>query len=1239
MASREGRRRSFSCGAQPAAAILILFVVMSPAPASGDCFDHLIVSDDVVFGGVSDSIILVAEVNERTPQGTELYFIAVDEAVTRSLPTEEEFLKYFSVNSVDKFNLTFELRASLLGVPDYPDVQDEVFGKLSLSNFSDGSECTISISHMIKDQNSQTPMLDKESYSVTIREDYPPSLQLLDVEVTVWDYDGTEPNNMFSVIVSECPLKATEEKYNVIEGQPVRVYFELTSHLDFETSSTDTCTVTAKDYGVPSLISSQATIHIAVRDIPDEPPKFTSDFYFAEVTVSVPNGDPLATSPGPIHAEDGDKGILSTISYALEDGRPDAPGTDYFTIDTKNGSVTLTRELDAAILVFERISFLITAKDDTDDKGNAVLEVTLPPLPTTTASTTTVSTTEVTCPECTCPTEEPTTEGTCKPCPSPTTTAETCPSPTTAEPCPTTAEPCVCPTTAEPCPTTAEPCVCPTTAEPCPTTAEPCVCPTTGDITTPTEVIVTPCPTVTSPSITCPPCSTTTTTTLGPTPPSIAFRKDSYTGEIYPQFESVWQVKVDVGDGVNRDDVRFSWGKCKSNVREADKEKQQNVAQDGSGAETRVNLEVGLPWSTNLNGDLHFEQYKYATEVLKPLQEEVVLKVKAVTEESNTVNYTLREEDENFAIDAITGEITTKVEYVIPASYQLVAVATVTGTNLRAETQVTIVVLESSSGSLTMIKSLLRETVLEGNGVEEVVAVIQTSGPTGTMCISGVQPVAAAGMFRMDLVENEWRLKKVAALNYEDTREIQLKISAFEDKVPCTQTDTSDTELLRNEALVIISVKDMNDEEPKFVVPSGSSTLVAYPEDVALQKVAGPVITIQADDVDTVGLVRYSLDEASSGSFTVEEETGDVYPKGDFACRPSCDLSVMANDGKNEIEGKMKVNAQTSRRSEGQDDDGKKSVAFKVLVDTKEIEAENEGPSQKAAAANPTPRHLGGEQEETREWRPAYFRTEQKQYRGLRRTDPGEPEYYGTSSPEPPSAYVNVNPPTTSAPPSAAPSFSEPSSSGIYALPSTSSGASQPQPIYAQVVKPAKRDLPPTPAAAAAGPPKHIFRDPPPISEDVPRIGFSSIGTAQVDEPDADYEDGEAPKSSRFLALKGSPPPRKSSLARLQEDDAEDDSSNDGGSGIMYPGGKKSNLKQDDSEGQDDDGKKSVAFKVLVDTKEIEAENEGPSQKAAAAKSDALDILEANKKKLESGAFDDEDDDDDDDDDENNVKL
>nr|XP_045589731.1 formin-like protein 8 [Procambarus clarkii] len=257
-----------------------------------------------------------------------------------------------------------------------------------------------------------------------------------------------------------------------------------------------------------------------------------------------------------------------------------------------------------------------------------------------------------------------------------------------------------------------------------------------------------------------------------------------------------------------------------------------------------------------------------------------------------------------------------------------------------------------------------------------------------------------------------------------------------------------------------------------------------------------------------------------------------------------------------------------------------------------------------------------------------------QQQRGLRRVDPGTPEYYGISSPAPPPSFTT---PTTAT--EAFTSFSDP------VIPVTSSSLSKSSAphtssMYPSLTKP--EESPPPPKT-----PPHIYpninilpkNDPPPITKTPTKSilksyinsdeGASSTapsGIVTVEkpaEPDADYDDTDEPPTSGFSALKGSPPPRKHSSGPGGDDD--DDSDSDQGKTITYPGGKKSNLKHDTDDGSDDE-KKSVAFKVLVDTKEIEAENLGPSQKAAVM-SDALELMEANKKKLEAEGSDDSEED------------
>ncbi|KAK3861372.1 hypothetical protein Pcinc_032659 [Petrolisthes cinctipes] len=67
-----------------------------------------------------------------------------------------------------------------------------------------------------------------------------------------------------------------------------------------------------------------------------------------------------------------------------------------------------------------------------------------------------------------------------------------------------------------------------------------------------------------------------------------------------------------------------------------------------------------------------------------------------------------------------------------------------------------------------------------------------------------------------------------------------------------------------------------------FVEPP-SDEVIAYPKDTALQKVVGPVITLQATDPDTP-VVHYSLQGDDAQGFTVGEQSGAVFVEGNFQC-------------------------------------------------------------------------------------------------------------------------------------------------------------------------------------------------------------------------------------------------------------------------------------------------------------------------------------------------------------------
>nr|XP_045611646.1 protein dachsous-like isoform X5 [Procambarus clarkii] len=767
MASPGGGGRSPSSTTLRAAAILILLAIF-PSSVKSACIDHFVISSEATLNGMGTNLILSMNVDEEAGVNTELYTLSWDETITYEDPVNTEFNQYFTVDSSGPSSLTTTVKTSLHGVPDYPNNIILIEGIVTFSQFSNGDTCSIQMSHTIIDENTETPATDQSTYALNLREDYPVNLPIYTLTVSVRDDDGSSPNNLFTVAVEGCPLRATLDQYGGASGSPQPVQFLLTSKLDFETQETYTCSVTATDQGVPPRTSTASTITLTVEDEPDEPPKFTYDYYYTQVISSQSSVTPLEMEPGDILAQDGDTTINSPITYTMRDARSDVPGTNYFTINADTADVTITTDLDDTILTFMSVTFIITGTDTSGTSSSVTLRVDLPPV-----STTTVSTTDVTCPACTCPamtTQEV-----------PATTCPVCPTDAIITPCPTEASTTTCP-------------LCPTDET------------TTSTLNT--------CPPVTCPSY--------TTTTEDSSQQAPRFTKDAYSGETFPESKNVFQV---------------------------------SVYEDGSGG-TEFSWESG--------------------------------------------------DDDYFAINPTSGWITTKKDYTPPRIYELVAVASsISEPQLKDRAQVTIKVVSTSAQNATITNSLVTAHVREDNAQMEIVAVINTEGYTEAMCIIEAQPQQQKDKFQLDLENGTWVLKKIAALDFEETHQITLKIEAYDVKINnCSEISNSNGDnLLRSQGQVVITVDDANDMQPQFVVPGAPNATVAYPVDQALQSVVGPVITLAATDEDTVGTVTYGLANSNpSGTFRVENDTGAVYVEKEFLCNTECTLVVTASDGVTQLQ-------------------------------------------------------------------------------------------------------------------------------------------------------------------------------------------------------------------------------------------------------------------------------------------------------------------------------------------------
>ncbi|XP_037784089.1 uncharacterized protein LOC119580176 isoform X8 [Penaeus monodon] len=1279
-------------------AILVIYAFL-PVAASQDCYEYFQVDGQTSEGFGENVFVTKSDIPETLGVGDLLYTLTWQSGGSPGTPDTSTFMEYFEFDASETDTWKVKVKKSLEGLPDFPDSTTEMITNIQFSGYA--QSCTVQIKHSLRDENTAPPQFDASSYVVSIREDYPIEFDIAGLQIKVSDFDKDSPNNQFTVEVegSPCPLKASQGTYTSVDGAQSPVALWLTSELDYEKQQQLTCTLKAQDLGTPAFTAT-ADLTVNVENRQDEPPLFGYKFYYSTLESSTA-GEVLVVKPEAIQAEN----VEGTgVTYSMENARSDVNGLEYFTIDSGSGTVSVTKDIDNSFLEHERVSFILKAEATTGGGGAdfSALEVTLPPVPTTTPPPTTTPTTTTppptttptvaTCPVCTCPTLESTSPwpatspATCPPCEPSTTEAVTCTPCPTSTPCPTlpTEIPTPCPECPTTCPSTETPATCPECPTTCPSTETPATCP---DCPTSCPECPISCPSTETPT-TCP--SVTCPSTDQPPGPTLTFKKASYAGEIFATTSRVWTVGV-VEENA---DVTFSWE----------------------------------------GGD-----------------------------------------DKNFAIDPTSGEISSKKSELEVKKYELTAVAT--AGELSDTAQVIIKVIEPLDAEVMIKNNLLRVEAEEG-AEEQELAEVETVGDVAKICVTDVTVPAAEDFFSVELVNGAWKLKAKATLDYEETKEISFKLKAQKDgDGDCSSSGFGD-QLLRDEALVVVTVTDVNDEEPKFVVPATPQAVVAYPTDPALQKVVGPVITLQAEDEDSSP--TYSLESAVDGLW-VDEVTGAVYLQEENDCGQACEVTARASDGKHSVTAEIKLlsldmdhiysltldnvnvpdvdseldsisakagvkiskvyvtpkiaETRTPNRAqrpppaartlgssrwngwearveswqlvvhvyavEGEQlmaldqlnqkltegntnqeassfeerdafdppqPEGPNTVGYQVAVgilgallgliliaagflayrrqrgrsgrrrqEPKTIstvggaypnlsfsDEEDRTDSASQERKNGSLGGVGGgggyKIDERRDSPPLFVSSLSaskseppaskpgEQQRGLRRMDPGKPEYYGMSSPAPPPSYSSNK--TASSSSSAYPNLSSsaagPSSStSSAAKPSSSSSSmypSLPTPSY-QSQKPAKKEPPPLGSAPA----KSILRGTSPdAGQEVPLALFSSGMEPSM--PEKDYD--EDVKTSAFSGLKKSPPPRRASTHALAEDD-------DGA------------RKQEDSDqGDDDERRKSVAFKIMVDTKEIQPENEGPAQKKAAAKSDAMDILAANAKKMaEEGADEDSDED------------
>ncbi|XP_013858923.1 cadherin-related family member 5 isoform X2 [Austrofundulus limnaeus] len=179
--------------------------------------------------------------------------------------------------------------------------------------------------------------------------------------------------------------------YSIDQASPDAEYFRidlpnsgeviLSKPLDYETKTLLTVTIYAAEMNTAEHFNTSTTITISVLDGDDQNPEFqpcillfqnetsricTSPMYTVNVTEGE-EGVVLDFSPGPIHAEDEDRGLSSSVSYVILSGNKDG----HFSMDRKTGDVKLIKGVTDR-LVTPMLKLQVMAYQDNDPRKYSV---------------------------------------------------------------------------------------------------------------------------------------------------------------------------------------------------------------------------------------------------------------------------------------------------------------------------------------------------------------------------------------------------------------------------------------------------------------------------------------------------------------------------------------------------------------------------------------------------------------------------------------------------------------------------------------------------------------------------------------------------------------------------------------------------------------------------------------------------------------------------------------------------
>ncbi|XP_068083906.1 fat-like cadherin-related tumor suppressor homolog [Anabrus simplex] len=190
-----------------------------------------------------------------------------------------------------------------------------------------GWECSSQIEILVSDLNDNPPEFSMKVYSATLPEDVEVGTLVTKVHATDRDI-GVNRKIKYSFVDS------ANGHFRIASDSGI---ITLAKPLDRETRAMYNLSVQATDGGIPRLVKV-ATVNVLVLDINDNPPEFTSKYYYARVAEINAVGTEIVR----VLATSKDTGVNAEVKYSIVGGNEHRK----FEMHPKTGVISIAEQLD-----------------------------------------------------------------------------------------------------------------------------------------------------------------------------------------------------------------------------------------------------------------------------------------------------------------------------------------------------------------------------------------------------------------------------------------------------------------------------------------------------------------------------------------------------------------------------------------------------------------------------------------------------------------------------------------------------------------------------------------------------------------------------------------------------------------------------------------------------------------------------------------------------------------------------